>query len=416
MYNKNHLKYLGIYIVISLINGCATGSRAPSSIEELSLSLLIEQIKLTSEIHDPDQVNCKNTYDSLNSRLLNLMGEATYEDSIDLPKLDQEIRASFQARIALKDKIKDFEGFNDCLKSVATTFTSLRYVEDYLIEMRMNLTPTAPVEYVSLKGEFPYLLINPRYKSEFKSYEDLKSGDVLLSRVNNYLSTALTKSGDKNYQFSNVSFVHKDPLSLEILTTENHLEIGNVVEPLIGNIERLNSRVAVFRYQDSKAAHLNKIDTQHLIDIELDPRFELVAEWRNPKKTEESRMKDFILTKIFDRMETESYKINPQLKNDVESKTIWALRRLPVVKAQLLKGLHLNVTAKQIENFIALESIGEALYKALEKASLEYERAMTPIEIYKVLDDLFKQDYENFIRYKQGLEVKKPLFHLLFHP
>ncbi len=447
---------LRMFIVISLLSSCASNHRAPSSINELSLSQLIEEIQNTFVTHDLDQMDCKNSYDSLNTRLLNLINDATFLESKDQAVIDREIKATFYARIAIKEKIKDFSVQADCYKSVAAIFTGLRYVEDYLLEIRMNLTSSSPVDYVALKGEFPYLLINPKYSSDFRSFEDLKSGDIVLSRVNNYFSNGLTRIQDHNYQFSNLSFVYKDPTTLEMFTTEAHVEMGSVVAPLMSHLERLNSREAVLRYTDSGIAQLasktildrakelqndrktipydifmsykdqeyfpilksknSEFMTFTPGDIQLDPRFELVAEWRNPKKMEESRIKDFILSKIFERMESESYKINANLVNDAEAKTLWSLRRLPIVKAMLAKGFPINMSAKQIQLFIALESIGDVLYKKVERASLKYERAMTPNEINTVLDGFFEQDYETFIRYQQGLGVKKPLFHLLFHP
>jgi hypothetical protein len=410
--------------------------------------------------------------------------------------IDREIRASFAARIALKETFKDFDGNEECLKSAINVFTGLRYVEDYLIEMRMALTPDAPIEYTSLEGQFPYLLVNPKYESEFKSYQDVKSGDVILSRGNAYSSAAIARIGSNDYQFSHLSFVYKDPDAQETFTTEAHIEIGSIVAPLIEHIGSKNAREVVFRYQDADISHraskniyervlakqktkknieydfsmdykddgrlfcteiissgfkhamkdadylpmykskftngmipflnligvpatkenISKLDTFSPGDIQFDPRFELVAEWRNPKKLEESRLKDFILTKIFERMEAENYKMDPTFKMDAQAKTLWFLRRLPIVKKFLAEKFPLNMSPSQIELFMALDKLGEAIYKEVEKASLEYDRPMTPKEIYGVLDAFFKQDFETYKRYKKGQEVGKPNFHLLFHP
>ena len=45
MFKKNHAKFLGPLIVATLVSGCATQERYPSSADELTLSQIIEQIK-----------------------------------------------------------------------------------------------------------------------------------------------------------------------------------------------------------------------------------------------------------------------------------------------------------------------------------------------------------------------------------
>lgn len=498
MINKNHVKFLGPLVIATTLTGCASSGRNPSSDADLSLSQIIEEIKNTSERQKLDHTICKPAYEASFNKLFNFAGDPTYLDMMnDLPSIDRDINASFMARIALKETFKDFDGDADCLKSATDVFRGLRYVEDYLIEMRMEKTPNAPIEYTSLKGEFPYLLVNPKYAADFKSYDDLKSGDVILSRGNAFSSAAIARIGSNDYQFSHLSFVYKNPDNDEAFTTEAHIEIGSVTAPLLDHVSGKNAREVVFRYEDGDLAHkaskniyervLAKQKTKKTIeydfgmdykdderlfcseiissgfksvspkdadylpmfkskftpgmipflntigvpaskenianldvfspgDIQFDPRFDLVAEWRNPKKLEENRLKDFILTKMFERMETENYKIDPSFKMDAQAKTLWVLRRLPIVKKFVAAKFPLNMSPSQLELFMALDKLGDAIYKEVEKASLEFDRPMTPKEIYAVLDAYFKQDFELYKRYKKGQEVAKPSFHLLFHP
>lgn len=497
MFRKNNRKFLGPLIAVTMLSGCSTGSnRNPSSEQDMSLSQIIEGIRVTSEKQKTDHSVCKPAYDSLYQQLFNLAGDTTYFDMNNIEAIDREIKASWNARIALKATFKDFDADPDCLKSATDVFRGLRYVEDYLIEMRVSLTANAPVEYTNLKGEFPYMLVNPKYESEFKSYEDLKSGDVILSRGNAFSSAAIARIGSNDYQFSHLSFVYKNPESQETYTTEAHIEIGSVTAPVIEHINGKNAREVVFRYEDADVAHraskymydrvlakqktkktieydfsmnykdderlfcsevisgafkkvlpdadyfpifkstftpgmipflntigvpatkenIGKLDVFSPGDLQFDPRFDLVAEWRNPKKMEENRLKDFILTKIFERMDTEGYKIDPTFKMDAQSKTFWLLRRLPIVKKFVADKFPLNMSPSQMELFMALDKLGDSIYKEVEKASLEYDRPMTPKEIYVVLDNFFKQDFELYKRYKKGQEVTKPSFHLLFHP
>lgn len=497
MINKKQVPLFGSLLMLSALVGCASsGSRGPSSAENLNLSGIIEEIGAASRLHQTDSLACKNNYATLYQKLFNLAGETTYLDLNDIKSMDHDIEQSFLARVALKNSFKTFNVDSDCYKSASDVFRGLRYVEDYLIELRMERSQSAPAEYVNLKGEFPYLLVNPKYAGDFKSYDDLKSGDVILSRGNAFSSAAIARIGVNDYQFSHLSFVYKESESAIPMTTEAHIEIGSVVEPLLDHVSSKNAREVVFRYQDAEVAHkaskymfnlvsasqkkgknipydfsMNYKDDSTLFcseiislgfkaalpdedyfpmfkskftpgiipflntigvpankeniqgmdvfspgDIQFDPRFELVAEWRNPRKMEESRMKDFILTKLFERMDQNGYTIDPSLKMNAESRTFWLLRRLPVVRKFLQNKFSLNMNPGQLELFMALDKIGEAVYKEIEKSALEYERPMTPKEIFAIVDDFFKQDFETYKRYKKGQDVLKPAFHLLFHP
>lgn len=497
------MKKITTYLFLSiLLLSCSNfRDRRPSSDDEsLTLSQIIADISIASKNNGEDKSHCKLEYDELYKRLFELAGETTYFDLNDIKTIDREIQESFKARLLLKDSFKNFkiEGStdNECLKSAMDVFRGLRYVEDYLIELRMDKVSDAPLEYISLKGEFPYLLVNPKFSDDFKSYEDLKSGDVILSRGNAFSSAAIARIGQSDYQFSHLSFVYKELESKEVFTTEAHIEIGSVIAPIIEHINGKNAREVVFRYYDEKLSSeaskliynrvkdeqikgvniqydfsMNFKDSSKLFcseiiasgfkmaapnedylpmfksrfssgiipflntigvpatkenvqtlevfspgDIQFDPRFELVAEWRNPRKMEESRYKDFILTKVFEYMEKENYQIDPTLVMETKSKTFWLMRRLPVVRKFIQNHFPLNMKPEQLQLFMALDKIGDAIYKEVEKTSLEYDRPMTPKEIYAVTEEFFKRDFEHYKRYKKGQEVVKPAFHLLFHP
>jgi hypothetical protein len=498
MIKKNHQKFLWVLFAISALSGCATSKgRNPSSEKYYTLNQIIEEINTTSNLNLQDSNVCKTKYDELYGHLFNLAGDTTYLDLNDQKKIDSDIKSAFIARIALKETLKNFTPDGDCLKSIADVFRGLRYVEDYLIDIRMEKAANVPSEYINLTGEFPYLLVNPKYENEFKSYEDAKSGDVILSRGNAFSSAAIARIGTNDYQFSHLSFVYKDPETKDLFTTEAHIEIGSVVEPLAEHVASKNSREAVFRYtpdedvaaraskyiydrvlkeQEKKTPieydfamnykedtrlfcteivslafkkvlpnedyfpmyktkfspgtlsfinsvgvpatkeNIGKIDVFAPGDIQFDPRFDLVAEWRNPRKMEESRIKDFILTALFDRMDKEGYKFDATLKMDLQAKTLWLLRRLPVIKRFVQNKYSLTISTAQMELFMVLDKVGDSIYKEIEKASLEFERPMTPKEIYATVDEFFKQDFELYKRYKKGQEVTKPAFHLLFHP
>jgi hypothetical protein len=495
-----HLRFLCLnYLIISLtIISCSTNKlRKPSSNEQQNLTQIISETKEASDLLKKGKIDCTSEFDYLYNQLFNLTGDSAYLEMNDVTKIDSEIKASFLARLELKSSLEDFSGDENCHKSRTDVFRALRYVEDYLIELRMQKSIESSDEFQTLTGEFPYFLINPKFQDSFKSFKDLNSGDIILSRGNAFSSAAIARIGVNDYQFSHLSFVFEDPNDRKLYTTEAHIEIGSVTAPIIEHIDSKNARTAVFRYKDPQISHLasqsiyqrvnneikehkktiqydfsmdfqhndrlycseiissgfkmalpnedyfpmfkskfspgiipflNKIgipatkENVHQLevfapgDIQFDPRFELVAEWRDPRKIEQSRLKDFILTKIFERMEKYAYKIYPSLNMEMKSRTIWLLRRAPVVRRFLENKFPLNMTTDQMELFMSLDKIGDELYKKLETKSLEFERPMTPKEIFLTLDDIFNEDFELYKRYKTQQDDVKPLFHAVFHP
>ena len=134
-------------------------------------------------------------------------------------------------------------------------------------------------------------------------------------------------------------------------------------------------------------------------DIQLDPRFDLVLEWRNPLKMEESRFKDFILTKVFEKMAKDNYIIDPSLIMDTKAKTFWLLRRIPIVKKFLEKKFPLNMNPTQLTMFMSLDKIGEAIYNDIEKEAHLSDHTLTPKEIYDVIDDYMAQNPSELFKY-----------------
>lgn len=500
---KNHSKILHLAfltLTLSLVGCSAFKSRTPASDRSSILNTIYNEAMQATNLVNTNTPECHVSFDNLFQKVLNIDNIDKYFEANDLKAIDEDIQSSFNTRLAIKESFKHFNRISDedrsCLSSAQDFFKALRYVEDYLIEYRTEKDSSTPSEYVSMKGQFPYLLVNPKFAQEFKSYEDLKSGDAILSRGNAFASAAIARLAQNDYQFSHLSFVYRDQETKELFTSEAHIEIGSVVAPIIEHLNQKNSREVVFRYTDEDISHraskaiferikkqqaqgknieydfsmnhkdnsklfcsevissgfkmaeptfdyipkfkskfskgmipfLNKIgipvntanvDSTEVFapgDLQFDPNFELVAEWRNPKKSEESRFKDFILTKLFEKIEKDGYQFDPTIKINTEARVFWLLRRFPIVKKFLDKKFSLTMSSSQMELFMTLDKIGDIFYKNLELRSIDFDQPMTPKEIYEAIDDFIQKDKEQYIKYKKGLNVDKPLFHLLFHP
>jgi hypothetical protein len=471
---------ISILIFSGVLSSCSRfQTRNPASFSDTLFSEIITEIETEKEKFILDKTHCSQTLNNNYQKLFELVGKSVYFEMDNIELLDKDISRSFQTRLNLREMLRDLNiqqpNDRNCFMSIVELTKAFRYVEDYMIELRMNLAQHNSQDFVDMKSDFPYLLVNPKYANEVKSYEDLKSGDVILSRGNAFSSAAIARIGESDFQFSHLSFIYRDLEDFnKMYTTEAHIEIGSVVAPMEDHIASKNARSVVFRYKDANLAseaskHMfNRVKNQSATgknieydfsmnykddsklfcseivssglyavrsengyipkykskfspgmipflnnigvpvnkqniqsyevfspgDIQFDPNFDLVLEWRNPKKMEQSRLKDFILTKLFDKMENEGYEFDTSLKMDLQSKTFWLLRRTPIVKKFLDKKFPLNMNATQMEMFMVLDQVGEILLKEIESKSLESDHSLTPKEVYTVLDEFLAKDYE----------------------
>ncbi len=187
--------------------------------------------------------------------------------------------------------------------------------------------------------------------------------------------------------------------------------------------------------------NIDKFDTFGPGDIQFDSRFEMIAEWRNPKNMKDTRFKDMILTKLFELMEKEDYELKPSAGTSISSFAAWMLRRsplpLPYVSKKLKATFPVNMTVGQLKLFRVLDEVGEAFYKKLSDAQSFEGYSLAPIDMYDVLDEFIKNDKNRYKRYKEyrkqyrrafnisSYEKRKlhrlmldnrPLFHVKFHP
>ena len=165
----------------------------------------------------------------------------------DAPGLIREV---FLAKLDLRAALARMEGEGPvppaCVAALRDTLRAALFMGEYLAE---HFLPQAREERVFAGGE-PSLLVNPAFGSAL----ELRSGDVLLSRGNAFVSGAIARLGDVDGNFSHVALVYVDPASKARYTVEAHIEIGSVVAPLEKYLTDGKSRAQVFRYPDAALA------------------------------------------------------------------------------------------------------------------------------------------------------------------
>jgi hypothetical protein len=109
-------------------------------------------------------------------------------------------------------------------------------------------------------------------------------------------------------------------------------------------------------------------------DLESDPRFDLIMEWRDFSRINMAWTYDAIITKIFEWMEKDDYRLRNTLKINVIKNLAYAARRTPILKDKLKDRMSLEMTKDMIAATAILYLVVnnfEKKLKLLEVNSLE---------------------------------------------
>lgn len=148
-------------------------------------------------------------------------------------------------------------------------------------------------------------------------------------------------------------------------------------------------------------------------DMQFDSRFEMLAEWRNPTKLQDTRFKDAILTKLFEWMDEKNYYFKTSFADKLKNSFAWLMRRNKWTSnlMGLSEKFPLNMRVKQIHIFVTLDKAGEALYEVLKAAQAKSETPLTFKELYDILEEFREKDLKQFLKKR-----KKSTLHKHFRP
>lgn len=144
-------------------------------------------------------------------------------------------------------------------------------------------------------------------------------------------------------------------------------------------------------------------DTFAPSDMELDSRFEVVAEWRDLGRIRDTRLKDATLDSFYDWIETKNYDFSESFKGDLITNTVYKLRHWPAFADRVKKianRLPLNMKKQALAAFTALDLAGGAALKQIEESEAKFrkkqKRPMTLQEIYDELERIRVADSKKF--------------------
>ncbi len=157
-------------------------------------------------------------------------------------------------------------------------------------------------------------------------------------------------------------------------------------------------------------------------DMELDPRFELVAEWRDLRLTRDSRQKDAILTEMFKWMEDRNYVLQDTLTSRIAGKIVWPASHTvfwPMIrKATGAPGSTPKVPKRVFQTMALLNEVGKAFLGKVKALDEEHEKRtgwpMNMTELYQAIETLRGED---LALYQSGHKGRKEsVIHRYFRP
>lgn len=109
-------------------------------------------------------------------------------------------------------------------------------------------------------------------------------------------------------------------------------------------------------------------------DIEVDPRVELVAEWRDFSRVRLLHHHYAVLLKVYEWMERHDYTMRTDLFTYLKKHIFWSMRRWPLFSELLKDKFPKNMSSNALGTVFNLNSIAGTLFEEIERADAEYTK------------------------------------------
>lgn len=157
-------------------------------------------------------------------------------------------------------------------------------------------------------------------------------------------------------------------------------------------------------------------------DIELEPSFDMIAEWRNFHYTRSNQLKDIIFTGIYNWMDEYNYNFKWTFKGNVLGGFVYGLRRTPILGGLVEEKVPMNMPKKTLKSVLTMQKVAGKLYKKMAKKLYKKDgsRLYSMADIAKVLEQYRREDLEVYrqqaLANKRGEAHHNPEFHHHFGP
>jgi hypothetical protein len=269
-------------------------------------------------------------------------------------------------------------------------------------------TVEAHIEVGSFVRSLEEHIKDNNFRTMIFRYDDIKlAAQAAEYAFNKVKAASESKQGNILYDFGfDMSESEKLFCSEIISHAYSHVSEGKVLVPMF------QSRLLIRKESFVKDIGITTNESFIPADMEIDPRFEIIAEWRDANRINDSHEKDAVMHAMFNWVDEYGYKMKQASSGTsfMYRNVAWPLRRVPLLKRYFKDKMPLNMSRELIGYFGVLESIGELLHKELklanDKAIKERGLPLLRHEKYNVLEEF---------RLKDLGSRKKPL-HKMFRP
>lgn len=494
----------------------ATPLHVISSIKQKKIKLLPAILTFQKKLQDPTftATACHKELDYLAQSLFHLK-----VDDIELSARPADTRPAIEAIWAtiflLREKLQAYSrqklAPSECIAAIRHAIRAARFMGDFLSERLFDPDARRLANYPQVaQATAPALIVNPKFAGF--TFNQLKSGDILLTRRPAFTSSVIARLGDIDSQFSHLNLVYVDKITNQSFIIRAEIDSGLQLVSLAEHLNEKTSRSAVFRFHDASTASQAAKKIFHLLkkgaaqgkripfdfefnsgsgeslfsgemiamafshadpnltiplfpsqfkpsnrlflnkmgitsaqsfqpgDLEVDPRFDLVAEWRDLQAATVIRTQDAVLTMMLEWMEKEGYQTSKRVKSFLLSFSAANARRWPLFNNTVSVQFPTTMPPNILESMVLLNDTAIVLYDFINKVDQQARQrrgsyGLTAKEMYLALEAYRKQDFKRLLAYEQwklnyayasqqGIETQldipprpsPPLFHLLFRP
>ncbi len=272
-------------------------------------------------------------------------------------------------------------------------------------------TIEAHIEFGVVVAEFSKYLDDGKVRSALFRQSDEELGARAGKIMYDYANRKKAKTGENiHYDFGLNLRDHKTVFCSEVVNMAYEAASkGQYIVP------QVNSRLdELSRTPFLKDLGVSEAESFLPGDLEMDTRFELIAEWRDHLKMRETHLKDALLTKMYEWMMVDNYALDPHFKAGILAKYIvHTIRQFPLFGKLFADQFPKYMPRTTLETIVVLQQAGEPILKELDSRETDFwqktQRRMSASELYSTLEDIKSADRQNY------LNGRKTVFHKYFH-
>lgn len=184
----------------------------------------------------------------------------------------------------------------------------------------------------------------------------------------------------------------------EIFCSEVLSEALNMVDPILkGTVPKFRSSIPTDGYYNNLLRRLGVKVTKTFApgDLDIDPNFSLIAEWRNYSEMKKSRIQDAILTSMMNWIKKRSYIFHSSFFQNIGASIGYAIRHFFFTQKILSHKFPRNMTRSFITTIMAIGKTVNIITKRYDL--LETRNKPLPIQkIYPIIEQIREKDLDEY--------------------